>query len=314
MKLIIVEGILGSGKSSTARFISLQLERNNLPAELFHESAFPHPILLEEEIEHSDQWQAAYLSNWNRFLQKNSHKESVIVMEAVLFQSPILHLLHLDIDRTEILHFIEQLFAILSRFDCRLVYLYQEDPQTGINRMMTARGGEAWLEQTYKKFEHYPYYQNREPLGKELHLKLLHDYVQIARQAFAKCSLPAAAVDNTNWDWNQDYRTIMDFLGHAIYPDPNLSIEELTAFAGTFRNDERGLTIETKLRDDGLYIFEHYRLKPRDKNKFYLDNVSISLEFLFQGDSSPGEVLLYEKDLVGNRDDEGLRFVRMVTS
>lgn len=50
MHLVIVEGIPGSGKSTTARFISLQAERNGIETKLFHESAFQHPIFLDREV------------------------------------------------------------------------------------------------------------------------------------------------------------------------------------------------------------------------------------------------------------------------
>lgn len=313
LKLVIVEGIPGSGKSSTARFISLQLERNGFQTELFHESTFQHPILLEEDINDSEQWQASYLSNWNKFLSKNENKQTVYVFESVLFQSPIINLLHLDTDRSEIIRFIDELLASLSRVDCSLVYLYQKDSNVGINRVMATRGGESWLEETYEKYKHLPYYKNRGHSDKELHLKFLHDYSEIAGQLFSNCKINSTAINNTPWDWNQDYRTIMDFLGYDIYPDPKISLDELEVFVGLFRNDELGLTIHIEMGNDGLYIFGDQKLKPRDKNKFYLDNISMSLEFLFNGKSIPSEVIIYEKDIVGNRNDIGSKFIKVTT-
>lgn len=311
MKLVMVEGIPGSGKSSTARFIALQLERNGYDTELFHESTFLHPIILEENIYDSVQWQSSYMSKWNQFLNDNAGKQSVFVFESVLFQSPIINLLHLDTDRAEIIRFIDDLLSSLFRVDCNLVYLYQQDAIVGINRMMAARGGDLWLKKTYEKFKHLPYYTNRGQSDKELHLTFLHDYSEIAGAVYSKCMINSMAIDNTTWDWSQDYRTIMDFLGLAIYPDPNLSLAELEVFVGLFRNDELGLTIQIQLGKDGLYTFGDQKLKPRDKNKFYLDNISMSLEFMFNDSGfSPNEVIIYEKDIVGNRNEIGSKFVK----
>lgn len=39
------------------------------------------------------------------------------LIESVLFQSPIINLLHLDTDRSEIIRFIDELLASLSRVD-----------------------------------------------------------------------------------------------------------------------------------------------------------------------------------------------------
>ncbi|MFC4775448.1 hypothetical protein ACFO9Q_01445 [Paenibacillus sp. GCM10023252] len=311
MKLVIVEGIPGSGKSSTARFISLQLERNGVQTELFHESTFQHPILLEEVINNSEQWQASYLSKWKKFISNNADMQTVCVFESVLFQSPIINLLHLDTDQSEIIRFIDEILSSLSTVDCSLVYLYQNDPGVGINRMMATRGGESWLENTYEKYKHFPYYKNRGHSGKELHLKFLDDYSKIAGHLFSECRINSIGIDNSNWEWDQDYGTIMSFLGHDICPDPEISLEELEVFIGFFRSDELGLTIQIQMGKDGLYIFGDQKLKPRDKNKFYLDNISMSLEFLFNGESNPFEVLIYEKDIVGNRNDIGSKFIKI---
>lgn len=311
MKLIFVEGIPGSGKSSTARFICLQLERNGVNAELFHESTYPHPILLEEEIHDSDQWQAAYLSKWKTFLSAHAEKQSVLVLESVLFQSPILHLLHLDTPRTQVIRFMEELLSCLSNIDCSLVYLYQKEPGTGIHRLMASRGGEAWLEEKYKSYRHLPYYRNRGLSGKELHLQLLYDYAELASQIYSKSGIRSIAIDNSDWNWDLHYKAIMDFLGYDIYPDSILSFDELAAFVGVFRNEESGLTIQIQQGDEGLTIFGSHKLMPRDKNKFYLSNVSMSLAFLPNEPFSPLEVIVYEKDIVGNRADDGTKFIRI---
>jgi thymidylate kinase len=41
-QLIMVEGLPSTGKTTNARFIHIQLERNNLKAEWIHEVAMPH--------------------------------------------------------------------------------------------------------------------------------------------------------------------------------------------------------------------------------------------------------------------------------
>ena len=48
-KLIIVEGLTGSGKSIMAHFIARQLEYNGIPASWVHEGEEPHPILMDVE-------------------------------------------------------------------------------------------------------------------------------------------------------------------------------------------------------------------------------------------------------------------------
>ncbi|MDF2724707.1 MAG: hypothetical protein K0Q59_4382 [Paenibacillus sp.] len=232
-----------------------------------------------------------------------------MVFESVLFQNPIIHLLHLDIDRSDIIWFIERIMEKLSGVDSHLIYLYQNDSSIGINRMLLDRGGDIYLQKTYEKFKHFPYYINRGQTGPQLHVQFLQDYADIASQAISKCTLKTKSVENTSWNWHQDYISIMEFLGQTIHPDPELTSEELKKYVGVYRNEELGLTIQIQLIGDALIIFGNQRLKPRSAHAFYLDNISMSLRF--SGEPSPKEVLIYEKDIVGNRNEHGTTFVKL---
>ena len=48
-KLIMFEGMPSTGKTTNARFINIQLERNNINAKWIHEVAMPHPVLFFDE-------------------------------------------------------------------------------------------------------------------------------------------------------------------------------------------------------------------------------------------------------------------------
>lgn len=49
-QLIMLEGLPSTGKTTNARFIHIQLERNNIKAEWIHEVAMPHPVLFFDEV------------------------------------------------------------------------------------------------------------------------------------------------------------------------------------------------------------------------------------------------------------------------
>jgi len=312
LKLIIIEGIPGSGKSSTARFIALQFERNGFKTKLFHESTLQHPILIEEEIRNSFDWKTTYFSNWIKFLEDRANEsDDVIVMESVLFQTPIIKLLHLDVQRTLIVEFIEQIGALLSQIDCSLIYLYQPDPSVGIHRMMEARGGEEWLSHTYEKYKDEPYYKNRKQQNKEVHLEFLHDYYVIAEQANFKSKLNSMKIDNTAWEWEQYQSRILNFLKLSYKPDPVLNINELEKFTGKFHNVEMDVTVQIEIRNNELIVFNNYILKPRESNTFYLENISMSLKYIADYAGEYSTLIIFEKDIVGNRNEEGTRFERV---
>lgn len=311
MKLIIVEGIPGSGKSSAARFIALQSERNGLETMLYHESAFQHPIFVEHDVIDSSEWRTNYLSNWDHFFANQENNNSVTVIESILFQNPIMKLLHLDIDRGEILRFIDELYSRLISLNCTLIYLHQEDHAIGIHRMMMTRGGEAWLHNTYEKYKHEPYYLNRGQLGVSLHLDFLHEYAVLALTAYEKYGLNKLAIDNTSWDWPTYHKKILNFLNLTYVPDPILKLDELERYVGTYRNKEIGISVRIELKENELVIFGDHRLKPRDRDQFYLENISVSLEYNMDINGKHTGLLITEKDIVGNRNDEGTKFERI---
>jgi len=49
-QLILVEGMPSTGKTTNARFMHIQLERNNMNAKWIHEVAMPHPVLFFDEV------------------------------------------------------------------------------------------------------------------------------------------------------------------------------------------------------------------------------------------------------------------------
>lgn len=50
--LVIVEGIMGSGKSTTMRFIAQSLQDAGRAALPVHERTDPHPVRATDELEH----------------------------------------------------------------------------------------------------------------------------------------------------------------------------------------------------------------------------------------------------------------------
>lgn len=310
MRLIIVEGIPGSGKSSTSRFIALQSERNGFRTRLYHESAYQHPILIEENINVPHEWMGKYLANWDRFLSHNLGSDDTIVLEAVLFQGPVLNLLHMDVGQEEIVRFIEEIMDRISRADVSLVYLYQVDPNTGISRMMNDRGGATWLNQMYEKYKHEPYYMNRGQTGPELHLSFLKEYAEIARSAFERCRLDSLPIDNTSWDWRAFHRLIVEHFHWSYIPDPFVSDSDLIKFSGNYYHAEMNIEVQIKVKDRGLTIFGDYRLHPKESNKFYLDQMSILVHFVDSGSGEIDRLIIEEKDLAGNRNEDGTVFVR----
>lgn len=82
-KLILIDGITGSGKSTTAQFLFDQIQRNGIEVSWYHEDETDHPIKFDEELEvfESQAQLERFLDTmprlWRDFTQQTIESESV---------------------------------------------------------------------------------------------------------------------------------------------------------------------------------------------------------------------------------------------
>lgn len=64
------------------------------------------------------------------------------------------------------------------------------------------------------------------------------------------------------------------------------------------------------MKDNHLYIFGNKKLKAKSRNQFYLDDMSVTANFICDN-NNVNRVVITEKDLYANRNDNGTAFVRI---
>ena len=92
--LVIVEGIMGSGKSTTMRFIAKHSQEAGLPALPIHETTDPHPVRATDELEHwfEPWWETTpenladrALAKWTAFVEDTRVDAAILVFDGQLF-------------------------------------------------------------------------------------------------------------------------------------------------------------------------------------------------------------------------------------
>ena len=81
-QLIMLEGLPSTGKTTNARFIHIQLERNDINAEWIHEVAMPHPVLFFDEV-------GLTYDEYDRFLKVYPKASDVLNKIAVFKKSTV---------------------------------------------------------------------------------------------------------------------------------------------------------------------------------------------------------------------------------
>lgn len=307
-KLVLVEGIPGSGKSTFARFIANQFERNDYTCNLFFETTYNHPIIYSESFDDYNIFIESYLERWKKFLL-NQYDSDVIVMESALFQSPIVHLLHKDVDRSVIKSLIVNVSELFREVDCKLIYFYQDDAATAIQKMIDIRGRENFLLRKHNEYKHEKYFLNRMEQGPESHVTFFLDYAALAYKIVKEVAIETIIIENSRRNYPLYEMQLINEFDLRYIPDPYLDLSLLKSYTGTYHNQDLKFDLKVELIDDHLFIFGNKKLKPKSSSQFYLDDMSVIANFISEGNKI--KVVITEKDLYANRNDNGTVFERI---
>lgn len=308
-KLVFVEGIPGSGKSTFARFLANQFERNGNTCNIFFETTYNHPIIHSESFDDYRMFIESYVERWNKFLL-NQNDSDVIVMESALIQSPIVHLLHKDVDRNLIQSLIVNVSKLFREVDCKLIYFYQEDTLAAIHKMIGIRGKEEYLLRKHNEYKHEEYFINRMEQGLKSHIAFFLDYAALANKIVKEVEIETIIIENSKRNYPLYEKQLINEFDLRYIPDPNLDISILKNYTGTYHNQDLNFSFNVELIDDHLFIFGNKKLKPKSSSQFYLDDMSVIVNFINEGKKT-NRVVITEKDLFANRNDNGTAFERI---
>jgi hypothetical protein len=142
MRIILVEGFPGCGKSATAQWLARQIRATGRPAEWFYEEQRPHP-LVSETAAPSASWReyfAKRLERWSALARRARPSGTVEIFESAWLQVPLFHMLRDDLHPGVIRAFIRKTVEIIREADPSLIYLSQPDPEGGMKWLFDRRG------------------------------------------------------------------------------------------------------------------------------------------------------------------------------
>ncbi|MEC0094186.1 hypothetical protein [Paenibacillus macquariensis] len=150
-KLIIVDGIPGSGKSTLSEMISNELNKQEIKNIFYHELTKDHPLFIHERkfTTFEDQGEANYYFNrvvelFNRFVDLHKNEPEIIIIESILFQDTLSFAYNMGMERPKIEELFNLLVDILNRLNPVLIYIYQLDVRINWEMMGEIRGVE-WI-------------------------------------------------------------------------------------------------------------------------------------------------------------------------
>jgi thymidylate kinase len=209
-KLILLDGISGSGKSTTGQRLYRILHLAGQPVEFFHEFHRPHP-LLEATAETIDGWIEESLRRWSAFCDRLAGEDRVAIVDGAIFQCGVGELLERDAGDQIILEFIERLQKLIAPLQPVLVHLYQQDIDGAIKRVGETRP-KSWRNRVETMFNDTAYGRARTLKGFDLYLDFTRNLRRLADEVFDCWTLDKLAIENSEIPWDDQVARIGRFL------------------------------------------------------------------------------------------------------
>jgi len=297
VRLVLVEGFPGAGKSTTAQWLALEHARQGIACRWIYEQQPDHPVSRPAPAggwgPTWDDWSDERLGHWAAFVATAG---PLTILESALLQHPLLAMLRRDVAREAVLIHVRRLAEAVRPLEPRLVYLRVADPEATYRALVTRRG-QASFDAVLSGFEGLDFAVRTGLRGLDLLLaywRLHHDVLEAAVNTLG---LPTLVVDQGTGGWPEWRARIAAFLGLAPPAPPAPPAANLARYAGRYQVRWRGRDLECVVRLeaghlvlDGL-LWPGNRLLHKGGNVFRAEAWPYEVVFPATGDDS-GKLLV----------------------
>jgi hypothetical protein len=182
-RLIFVEGIMGSGKSTTARWLARLFRRAGIRARPVPE-ARPHPTNVFRSLPH---WKQPWLdltaeelmtrsyANWQTFVKRVHADPQIFVFDGQLFHGDFTCLFLIGCCSQALQQYVQTILQLAQPLQPMIIYCYQDDVVQALDRIGAQRG-QAWVESQVAWKAASPYGQRHGLVGIDGWKQLYRDY------------------------------------------------------------------------------------------------------------------------------------------
>ncbi len=222
-RFIFVEGIMGSGKSTTAWFLTEQLQRQGIAARFLLEGPTfeepEHPLRVATELPHPNavwlnvtvqQYIERSLLKWRTFMIEAQQAATVTACDGLLFHGNMTDLMLMNAPTEVLRAYVAQVIESIADLNPVVIYFSHPDIAHALLRICDARGSEWEAYQINWKVLS-PYGMERVLHGFDGLIQLYQSYCALCDEIFAQLTLPKLAIRNEG-DWARYYREILSFL------------------------------------------------------------------------------------------------------
>lgn len=214
-QLLIIDGIPGSGKTTSANLISNQLTAWDIPNRCILELEKNHPLFLQgysfspfEEEEQANLFTRLLKTRYEDFVQERlASSHDVTIIESVMFQDTINCAHHMGMSPERLRYLTSSLMHILEPLNPAIIYFYQVDVEGQWRHICKIRGNE-WGPVSMHTDEDF-----REA-G-----QLWGDSQKFVRSMIDQWDIPKLIIENKDYLWDEYTSRMVQFVEERIRRD-----------------------------------------------------------------------------------------------
>jgi DNA polymerase III delta prime subunit len=226
-QLILVEGPPGSGKSTTARNLAVEISNVGKSCQCFLEWSTDNPIAIGDD-QHLGQAIASsiarendVLQQWQQFAQTRKVNNLVTVMESRFWQTSLMLMYAAGHPVESILESNQRVIKTINDLNPVLIYFAIDDLKVFATQTIQIRDAEwqasgnenSWSHHIFDAFDSQKWFTNRGLTGLVGMTTFLEEWALVVEMLYASVTFPKIIIRNPNQDWSSATQQMRSFLG-----------------------------------------------------------------------------------------------------
>jgi thymidylate kinase len=224
--LVLIEGLPGSGKSTTAYKLAAEITNSGHHCQCFLEWDAGHPIPIGDDfalgkvIASSREREPSMLQQWQHIAQAARSQEMVTVMESRFWQTSVMLMYIAGMPKEEVLASNQRVICAIQALKPVLIYFAIDDPRMFAMRTIQLKEEEwqrsgnpgGWAQHLYDAFDTQSWLAQRGLSGLEGMLAFWEEWAQVSDELYARLPFPKMTIRNPQEDWSVAMQRMRDFL------------------------------------------------------------------------------------------------------
>lgn len=224
-KLVFIEGLPGSGKTTTAGILAAKLAQRGIGESCFLEAQAEHPLNVGGALHPAGEtpgsdFFARYtpesyveesLQRWRAYVTAAESADAVQILESYPYQNSVRILLQMDDPIDHIRAYASEVEDLAQPLRPVLIYLDRRDQASSLEAIARQRGAE-WTAYVAELVAASPYGRRRGLQGIAGALEFMRDYKSAIDELLGRSRLPRLVLSDCAGRWDDCHRGILEFL------------------------------------------------------------------------------------------------------